>query len=72
MPRQSSIFGIKDNHSRGSVGDFLAAKIQEGSRFSIASAYFTSTRTTLSKTGWKIAGLQFLFGEPSPRQSSRS
>jgi hypothetical protein len=33
--------GIRDNHKRGSVADFLRAKIQPGSRLSIVSAYFT-------------------------------
>jgi len=32
---------IKDNQSRGKVGDFLKDKIQVGSKLSIVSAYFT-------------------------------
>src|SRR5215813_51061 len=57
---------IKDNYSRGSVGDFLKAKIRAGSRLSIASAYFTIYAYDALKE-WldKIGGLQFLFGEPS-------
>ncbi|MGD9661222.1 MAG: hypothetical protein AB7U63_08110 [Porticoccaceae bacterium] len=37
----SSQFGIKDNHSRGNVSDFIKAKIASGSDLSIVSAYFT-------------------------------
>lgn len=33
--------GIKDNHSRGKVADYLAAKLANGSRLSVVSAYFT-------------------------------
>jgi hypothetical protein len=33
--------GIRDNYSRGRVGDFLRKKIWAGSKLSIVSAYFT-------------------------------
>ena len=33
--------GIRDNHKRGAVGDFLWEKIQSGSKLSFVSAYFT-------------------------------
>lgn len=33
--------GIRDNHHRGTVGEFLESKIQNGSSLSIVSAYFT-------------------------------
>jgi hypothetical protein len=33
--------GLRDNHARGMVADFLRAKIQSGSRLSVVSAYFT-------------------------------
>ena len=33
--------GIRDNHRRGLVADFLKAKIRGGSRLSVVSAYFT-------------------------------
>jgi hypothetical protein len=33
--------GIRDNHSRGNVGEFLKEKIREGSKLSFVSAYFT-------------------------------
>ena len=39
LPLRSS--GIRDNLSRGSVGDFLREKIQDGSTLAIVSAYFT-------------------------------
>ena len=66
MLRQLSNSDIKDNHSRGSVGDFLKRTIKDGSRLSIASAYFTIYAYDALKE-WldKIEGLQFLFGEPS-------
>ena len=57
--------GIRDNHSRGSVGDFLREKIRDGSSMSVVSAYFTiyafdALRVELGK----IDGMRFLFGEP--------
>jgi len=33
--------GLRDNHNRGRVVDFLREKIAEGSELSIVSAYFT-------------------------------
>lgn len=33
--------GIRDNHTRGTVGDFLKEKINSGSKLSVVSAYFT-------------------------------
>lgn len=57
--------GIRDNYKRGSVGDFLRAKIQGGSALSIVSAYFTIYAFEALKdhlTG--IESLRFLFGEP--------
>lgn len=61
-----SYSGIKDNHTRGSVGDFLMRQIKEGSRLSIVSAYFTIYAfEALKEQLLKIEKLQFLFGEPS-------
>ncbi|PKO84552.1 MAG: hypothetical protein CVU17_02880 [Betaproteobacteria bacterium HGW-Betaproteobacteria-11] len=34
-------FGIRDNHTRGKVADFLVEKINAGSHLSVVSAYFT-------------------------------
>lgn len=57
--------GIRDNHSRGSVGDFLREKIKTGSELSIVSAYFTIYAYEALKDDLdRIANLRFLFGEP--------
>ena len=56
---------IRDNHDRGTVGDFLKANIGKGSSLSVVSAYFTiHAFEALKKHLWKIDGLRFLFGEP--------
>jgi SNF2 family DNA or RNA helicase len=65
MKMPNSISGIRDNHRRGIVADFLKAKICSGSRLSVVSAYFTiyayeSLREHLDQ----IDHLDFLFGEP--------
>jgi len=41
MPNPATNSGIRDNHRRGVVADFLKAKIHSGSRLSVVSAYFT-------------------------------
>jgi SNF2 family DNA or RNA helicase len=65
-PSQPLGSGIKDNYTRGTVTDFLKAKIQDGSRLSIASAYFTIyAYDALKESLDRIDHLQFLFGEPS-------
>jgi SNF2 family DNA or RNA helicase len=57
--------GIRDNHDRGSVGDFLEDKIKEGSTLSFVSAYFTIyAYNDLKNYLDKIESLRFLFGEP--------
>lgn len=38
---EPSLSGIRDNHKRGKVGEFLLEKIQAGSKLSFVSAYFT-------------------------------
>jgi len=57
--------GIRDNHKRGKVGDFLKEKIKPDSKLSIVSAYFTiyAYRHLKDKLD-KIEKLDFLFGEP--------
>ena len=65
MENPTAISGIRDNHRRGAVADFLKAKIHSGSRLSVVSAYFTiyaydSLRANLDQ----IEHLDFLFGEP--------
>ena len=47
MPAPNNHSGLRDNHTRGTVADFLRAKTQSGSRLSIVSAYFTITEFTL-------------------------
>ena len=57
--------GIRDNHHRGTVGDFLRAKIKSGSTLSIVSAYFTIYAfEALKEVLLDIENLHFLFGEP--------
>ncbi len=57
--------GIRDNHSRGKVSDFLVEKMTTGSQLSVVSAYFTIyAYDALSKQLDQIDHLNFLFGEP--------
>ena len=56
---------IRDNHKRGSVGDFLKSKIEDGSSLSIVSAYFTiHAFQALKESLTGIKELRFLYGEP--------
>jgi intein/homing endonuclease len=56
---------IKDNRSRGKVGDFLKECIKDNSSLSIVSAYFTIyAYEKLKEHLHKIDHLNFLFGEP--------
>jgi SNF2 family DNA or RNA helicase len=65
MPSQTIDSGIRDNHRRGLVADFLKAKIRPGSRLSIVSAYFTIyAYEALRDQLGEIDHLDFLFGEP--------
>lgn len=58
--------GIRDNHSRGTVADFLKEKIQDNSTLSIVSAYFTiHAYDALRESLDRIEHLNFLFGEPT-------
>ena len=58
--------GIKDNHTRGKVADFLMAKVTPASALSVVSAYFTIYAfDALSSRLDHIESLRFLFGEPS-------
>lgn len=61
----SSSSGIRDNYTRGSVGEFLRAKIANGSRLSVVSAFFTIYAFDALKHQLRgIEHLRFLFGEP--------
>jgi SNF2 family DNA or RNA helicase len=65
MPNSSNDSGIRDNHRRGIVADFLKAKVQTGSRLSVVSAYFTIYAYEALKDRLdQIEHLDFLFGEP--------
>ena len=58
--------GLRDNHSRGTVAQFLTETIQDGSRLSVVSAYFTVyAYAALRGVLDRIGHLNFLFGEPS-------
>ncbi len=58
--------GLRDNHTRGSVADFLRDKIRDGSKLSVVSAYFTIYAYDALKDSLDgIDHLNFLFGEPS-------
>lgn len=62
--------GVRDNHKRGKVGDFLKDKIQSGSKLSFVSAYFTIyAHHALKEELGSIEHLRFLFGEPKFIQS---
>lgn len=66
MATPANTSGLRDNHSRGTVGSFLHEKIQDASRLSIVSAYFTIYAYDALKSSLdRIEHLDFLFGEPS-------
>jgi SNF2 family DNA or RNA helicase len=66
MTPQTSNSGLRDNYTRGTVADFLKGRIQDGSRVSIVSAYFTIyAYHALKECLDRIEHLDFLFGEPS-------
>ena len=58
--------GLRDNHTRGSVADFLNDRIQPGSKLSVVSAYFTIYAYDALKGRLDgIDHLDCLFGEPT-------
>ena len=58
--------GLRDNHTRGSVANFLREKINPGSQLSVVSAYFTIyAYDALKEVLDTIEHLDFLFGEPT-------
>ena len=66
MPSPTSTSGLRDNHTRGTVADFLRAKIKSSSTLSVVSAYFTIyAYDALKEVLDGIEHLDFLFGEPS-------
>ena len=63
--KTSIVSGIRDNLLRGTVHDFLAHEIQEGSALSIVSAYFTIyAYEKMQHPLNEIGELRFLFGDP--------
>lgn len=65
MLTASPISGIRDNHGRGKVGEFLREKIRPGADLSFVSAYFTIyAYDALCGELDQIGHLRFLFGEP--------
>ena len=63
--RDEAAHGIRDNHGRGRVSDFLIEKVVPGSALSIVSAYFTTyAYEALAGQFEQIDGLRFPFGEP--------
>lgn len=67
MNKQDSplLHGIKDNRARGTVAEFLEARLADGSRLSTVSAYFTIyAYEALRERLDRIESLRFLFGEP--------
>ncbi len=66
MPSPVNNSGLRDNYSRGKAADFLKAKIQDGSRLSVVSAYFTIyAYDALKAVLDRIEHLDFLLGEPA-------
>jgi SNF2 family DNA or RNA helicase len=57
--------GIRDNHARGCVGDYLRDQVQPGCHMSVVSAFFTVYAYDLMKRELDSIGhMDFLFGEP--------
>ena len=65
MAKTSQNSGIRNNHNRGSVADFLKIHIKEGSHLSVVSAFFTIyAYDALKDCLDRIEKMDFLFGEP--------
>jgi len=61
---------IKDNHSHGTVGDFLRDKIKAGTDLSVVSAFFTIYAYDALKAELEqVNSLRFLYGDPSSIKS---
>jgi hypothetical protein len=64
MSPPNNASGLRDNYTRGTVGEFLTEKIQDGSRLSVVSAYFTIyAYDALRERHDRIEHLDFIFGE---------
>jgi SNF2 family DNA or RNA helicase len=65
LPIGVSTSGIRDNHRRGTVAEFLREKIRDGSELAVVSAYFTIYAwDAFQQELGKIGHMRFLFGEP--------
>ena len=57
--------GIRDNHSRGPVADFLRTYVTDSCQMSVVSAFFTIyAYDALRQHLNRIGHMDFLFGEP--------
>ena len=57
--------GIRDNHFRGKLGEYLKENIQSGSKLSVVSAYFTIyAYQALKENLDSVEQMRFLFGDP--------
>jgi SNF2 family DNA or RNA helicase len=62
---QLPISGIRDNHHRGTLADFLRDRIRQGSDLSVVSAFFTIYAwDAFQRELSRIHSMRFLFGEP--------
>jgi hypothetical protein len=58
--------GIRDNHSRGSVGDFLRLQLRPGADLDLVTAYFTIFAYDKLRAHLDALGhIRLLFGEPA-------
>lgn len=65
MPTSHPVSGIRDNHGRGTAGEYIAEILATNSKVSVVSAYFTiQAYAQLSRALEQIDHLRFLFGEP--------
>ncbi len=65
-PTKINISSIRDNHNRGSIGQFLADNVSHESSLSVVSAYFTIYAYAHLKDQFnRIKHFRFLFGEPA-------
>lgn len=64
-PPNVALSGIRDNHTRGRIADFLAERVAVGGTLSVVSAYFTIyAYQALAPQLDSVSGVRFLFGEP--------
>ena len=66
MAKTVTYSGLRDNHTRGNVAEFLLDKIRSGSHLSVVSAYFTIyAYDAMKEVLDSIEHMDFLFGEPT-------